>query len=812
MGLAAVQHNDMSHPELPPVPRPQEPEKEIQPEFALSDKNAEITISEDRHVRDNQPVQRKTTLEDFFSLVSSPDPVRRTKDGPGYLGGPVNGLRRTGNLPNLHFGVLDADSSVGNNGEQVEGAPPPERVHEILKRKNITHCVYTTFSHGEKGNRYRLIVPAEIESQGQLKALMLWICKELAEEGLNAYLTKESLVWNTRWHYPRVPGVESPFYSAHHFGNQVVPSSLPITELERKGLAGIPEQLLANASSKSEHASLIGQFCSIFPLPELLSVNGYNFHGSGTIPGKNGEDIPTLRFKHHKRSGPPGVVVFKLNDKWVLYCHHANDDNIEQGEMLDSFGFFFKINNLMGTQNKLKRLSLATEMMQDFFLSDMERRNPVIMDAGTRFRVGMLVDSDFGGQTYRLLKIEDFRHRMANEPPIYDVFQTEEGEIKTGAKSRADWWRENTRRKNYDGTLFYPIPITDEVEIEQMIGRTRYFNTFRGWGIEPKEGPCSRILWHMENVLCSGNKEEFEYLLDWFSHLVQYPREKPNVAVVFRSGKGTGKSIITSAMAKAMGSLAIVFAHRRHLTGNFNAHLDGKLLAVFEEAFWAGSPEDEGPLKSLISEELLTVERKGVDAFQARSYLRNILITNNEWAAPASSDERRYFLPTVSEEGKRRQEQEGNYFSLLANELQGEGLQAFFWLVANRSIDKSAVRYPPQTEGLKQQKALSMSGLSSWFKDILTNGSVSDGHNSVVFAEYPKPSIVPMDILVESSEKYLGRGEKGRSRSHRVLSFFRIYFSELETSTAGGNLCLILPSLQEMRDKFNSHHGIDLKF
>jgi hypothetical protein len=42
-------------------------------------------------------------------------------------------------------------------------------------------------------------------------------------------------------------------------------------------------------------------------------------------------------------------------------------------------------------------------------------------------------------------------------------------------------------------------------------------------------------------------------------------------------------------------------AHKNQLVGNFNGHLDGKILMVGEELSWADDPKAEGVLKDFIT-------------------------------------------------------------------------------------------------------------------------------------------------------------------------------------------------------------------
>ena len=91
--------------------------------------------------------------------------------------------------------------------------------------------------------------------------------------------------------------------------------------------------------------------------------------------------------------------------------------------------------------------------------------------------------------------------------------------------------------------------LGDEPQRALTIGNSTYFNLFNGWAIKPESGRCDLIDWHLREVICGGHDVEYEYLMDWLAHLFQFPTEKPGVALVLRSGKGTGKSMVMSRLS-----------------------------------------------------------------------------------------------------------------------------------------------------------------------------------------------------------------------------------------------------------------------
>ena len=117
-----------------------------------------------------------------------------------------------------------------------------------------------------------------------------------------------------------------------------------------------------------------------------------------------------------------------------------------------------------------------------------------------------------------------------------------------------------------------------------------------------------------------------------------------------RGLKGIGKGQVGQMLMRIFQNHSLHITQSKHLVGNFNAHLVDALFLFLDEAFWAGDKQGEGTLKALITERTLMIEPKGVDAFQMPNRLKILIASNNEWAVPASADERRYFVLDVPED------------------------------------------------------------------------------------------------------------------------------------------------------------------
>ena len=188
------------------------------------------------------------------------------------------------------------------------------------------------------------------------------------------------------------------------------------------------------------------------------------------------------------------------------------------------------------------------------------------------------------------------------------------------------WWLKHPERKEYKKVDFLP-------EIETPDG---VFNMWKGFAVQPKGGLENIPLFHelLDEVICSGNEQWALYLWGWLAHMVQFPKEKPGVAIVLRSDvQGVGKSCFAKYVGSLLGRHFRTVTHGRHIHGNFNSHLKDTLMLFGDEAVWGGDRSTESILKQLITEPNMIIEMKGKDVFEVRSYLRLMLATNSEWAA-----------------------------------------------------------------------------------------------------------------------------------------------------------------------------------
>jgi hypothetical protein len=786
----------------------------------LTHPTTQVAISTDHHVRDNQPRMQVVSYQDFFDQLSAPDARDHRKDGPGWYNGACSGRRTAANFSAFQFAVLDADSSFDEDGSIIEGAPPPREVHKVLAGSGLSHHIYTTYSHGSwKGSRYRVVFPCFTENKAQLRAVLLYYHEIITSAGLPLALSRESYTIPNRWHFPRTEDADAPFYSTTFYGYQLSLPGVRYLAQHYQQANALGEEEIGSAPAirgdtigraASNQLSLLDAFCAAFRIEDILSAHGYTFHGYHLMTDAHGREMQALRFKKPDSSSGPGVIVFDAGEKQRLFSHHSNDV-LATGQAIDAFDVYMRLNGI----EQPRHYEVAVALLQEYELESMNRTYPSILVSGTKFRFAHVVQGFDGAREYKFLAPLDCKMFLANQQGIYEMGHTEEGP-KLQLKSRYEWWAGHPERIGYKNIVFVPKPMRECLESKSgqfhvMRGKDMYFNLFAGWPTKPKQGPWPMIEWHFRNVLCGGNEEHYNYLMDWLAHILQYPEVKPNVAVVFRGNKGTGKSLIMSAISRALGPLGMVISHSKHLTGSFNSHLRNKLFTLVEESFFSGSPMEESVLKHMISDNETTYEAKGYEAEGGQSYLRACLITNSEWAAPASGDERRYFIPTVTDAAIiRNREEGGTYFTRLSQEIAGGGIAALFYELMNRSISAANVRRAPDSAELQKQKLLTLHGNGAWLLDALMMGRIAGtrGAEPIALEQYPRYTSIKADVLADSLLPYMKNHDSSRSQLLRLRTLLDSLFV-VTSEIRGTDMYLTLPPLQTMREAFCRHYNVE---
>lgn len=258
--------------------------------------------------------------------------------------------------------------------------------------------------------------------------------------------------------------------------------------------------------------------------------------------------------------------------------------------------------------------------------------------------------------------------------------------------------------------------------------------------------------------LSKNDDKVADYLINWFSHIIQKPEYKSNVAVVLYSQtEGVGKNILTDIFSKLLTGYTGKFKDTKSITDRFNGDLMGKIFMVSDEID-ARAKEIQNELKDIITRKTETIEFKGKDKIHDMEDYKNYLFTtNNETSFKISNSDRRFMFIECPEE-----KQTNDYYTKLFNILENEdNLRSIFNYLKTRDIKLFNPRDIVITE-YKQE--LTRANLPAYIRFIKDN-----------FNLYANETILTKDLYKHSVEY----GKKNKLPSSFTERYFYINFKKV---------------------------------
>ncbi|MBU2358130.1 MAG: bifunctional DNA primase/polymerase, partial [Alphaproteobacteria bacterium] len=322
------------------------------------------------------------------------------------------------------------------------------------------------------------------------------------------------------------------------------------------------------------------------------------------------------------------------------------------------------------------------------------------------------------GQACKLITKTGLADTFANRTVAYG-----NGEKRPGILHPGNLFITDPNRPTYLGMQFEP---------DSRKANPALFNTWTGFIVRPRPGDWSLLENHIRDQIIAGNESAMvsaEYLYNWhrmrYAHLFQCPGEKIGNSLVYMGGEGVGKSKFADWIRQAIGSAALKIAQRKHLVGNFNAGLEGKIYVVSEEAFFSGDKEAAGVMKDMITDDKIEIERKGFETVTRSNYIRTDIITNEKWAIPTgdNGDARRFAVFNVNDNRK----QDRTYFAAIDAQMKAGGVEAMAhdlmtWNPADHCMEWAQLRNPPWTPARAQQGTHGLVGPRALLLQIIESG------------------------------------------------------------------------------------------
>lgn len=401
--------------------------------------------------------------------------------------------------------------------------------------------------------------------------------------------------------------------------------------------------------------------------------------------------------------GPEGLAEW---DDWASHgTRYEPNECIKRWDAFDDLGatrmatLFFYANERghipEPTDKKPNKLGLVVERMNN---------HHAVVVIGNKIRILKEIDGEIEEMAtpYNLLGRQDFRTLFENDTVCTDP---QKGKF----VSVADIWLSDPNRRTYPkGVGMFP-----DGEPEG------YYNTWRGFAVKSAPGDCSLFKAHIANVICGGQEELYNYVLDWCADLFQDPANPKGTAIVMRGDEGTGKGTFANTIGMMCAPHYTHLIDENHLTGQFNSHMSDSIAVFADEITWGGNVKTAGKLKGLVTERHMLLERKGIDAVTHRNMAHVMIASNSKWVIPAGANSRRWLILDVQDAVRSNRK----YFTALNKELENGGKEAFLYEMLDREIT-SNLTFAPETEALQEHREMSVTQEDSvlrWWKHCLIN-------------------------------------------------------------------------------------------
>jgi hypothetical protein len=335
---------------------------------------------------------------------------------------------------------------------------------------------------------------------------------------------------------------------------------------------------------------------------------------------------------------------------------------------------------------------------------------------------GQIMVATIIGDDISFMKVDDFHKMLANLTVRNLAVQPGTTPVRPVKLSK--YWFEWQPRRQFCGRGVIFEPGGERQIAGDML------NLWRGFGVEPKQGDWSLMRNHIRDVICSGNEELFQYLLEWMAYGVQYPDRPIGVSVALRGEEGAGKGFLWRNYGKLYGRHFKHVAQGEHLTGRFNAVLGDACAVFLDEAIWAGDRKGEQILKALITEDTFQLERKFCDPIPVQNCLRIMIASNNQWIVPVGTRGRRFVVIDVSDQyAKEDDPTHVAYWEPLqaqfGDRAPDHGRAAMLYDLLQTDLSNFNVRAVPESAAKTEQKLLSLRGTEAWLFEVLQDGGIT---------------------------------------------------------------------------------------
>ena len=210
-------------------------------------------------------------------------------------------------------------------------------------------------------------------------------------------------------------------------------------------------------------------------------------------------------------------------------------------------------------------------------------------------------------------------------------------------KQFIEMWFKDSAIRVYEKVVFEPPPI---------VSNPNYFNTWVDFKISKEPLiKTDRDYWQEYLTFAYnlfGDKKVVDYMLARYAYKIQYPAKRTHVIFVITGIEGDGKNRFLQPIYNIMNGYTVELARAKELFEKHSSHEERKLLILVNEASGSANFENSEVLKTRITENNLTINPKGIQAYKIENMCEYDMTGNGEKIVKISDDSTRRFFQAES--------------------------------------------------------------------------------------------------------------------------------------------------------------------
>jgi len=230
---------------------------------------------------------------------------------------------------------------------------------------------------------------------------------------------------------------------------------------------------------------------------------------------------------------------------------------------------------------------------------------------------------------------------------------------------------------------------------------SRCFNVHDGGGLAAMPGdpgPWTDYLGHLIPV-----EDDRAQVERWLATLIARPKARMTYGMLLISGtQGVGKSTLGTILRKLLGWRNVSFPNESAIADSaFNGWMARKRLVFLQEFYSGRSRRTYDKLKTLVTDEIVRVNEKNVPEYDLENWAHFIACSNSEAALHLDDEDRRWLVPTITEETKPCE-----WWDSLHAWLAGDGLGIIVSWAERTIAERGAVRTGDHAPMSSRKRAL----------------------------------------------------------------------------------------------------------